>query len=90
MYTTLNIKTEKTLKAKVQKIAEELGVPLSTIVNAFLKQFARDREIAFSATLKPSPVLGRILEEIEEDTKKGKNISRPFNSVDEFINELEK
>ena len=37
--TILNIKTDKKLKAEAQKVSAELGVPLSTVVNAFLKQF---------------------------------------------------
>ena len=48
-HTILNIKTDKKLKAEAQKIAGEIGVPLSTVINAFLKQFVRDKEITFSA-----------------------------------------
>jgi addiction module RelB/DinJ family antitoxin len=46
--TILNIKTDKALKSAAQETAKELGVPLSTIVNAFLKQFVRDQEVTYS------------------------------------------
>ncbi len=42
-HTILNIKTDKKLKADAQKVAAELGVPLTTVMNSFLKQFVRDK-----------------------------------------------
>ena len=48
-HTILNVKTDKKLKAEAKKVSEELGVPLSTVINAFLKQFVRDKEITLSA-----------------------------------------
>jgi len=47
-HTILNIKTDKKLKREAKDLATELGVPLSTVVNSFLKQFVRDKEITFS------------------------------------------
>ena len=47
--TILNIKTEKKLKELAQKTAKKIGVPLATIMNAFLKQFVISEEITFSA-----------------------------------------
>lgn len=48
MNTTLTIKTKKELRDEVKKTAEKLGLPLGTVVNALLKQFARDKEITLS------------------------------------------
>lgn len=48
MYTLINIKTEKDLKLSAQSVAKKIGVPLSTVINSFLKQFVRDEEVTFS------------------------------------------
>ena len=48
MDTTLTIKTKKELKSAAQNIADALGVPLTTIINAMLRQFVRDKEITLT------------------------------------------
>lgn len=45
MTTTLTIKTDKKLRDDAKKVAHSLGVPLTTAVNAMLKQFVRDRRL---------------------------------------------
>ncbi len=76
--TILNIKTDKKLKKAAQEMAEELGVPLSTAINAFLKQFVREKELVLSADRRtPTPYLQRILKEAEEEYARGK-ASGPF------------
>ena len=46
--TLISIKVDKEVKEKAQEIARELGFTLSAIVNAYLKQFIRTREVYFS------------------------------------------
>ncbi len=48
MDTTLLLKTTKALKNEASQVAKELGVPLTTVLNAYLRQFVRDREIRIS------------------------------------------
>lgn len=73
--TILNIKTDKILKKAAQETAEELGIPLSTAINAFLKQFVREKEIVLSADkLKPTPYLQSILKEADEEFIRGEAI----------------
>ena len=70
--TILNIKTDANLKRAARETAEELGVPLSTAINAFLKQFVRGRELILSAdALKPTPYLRSILTEADEEYRRG-------------------
>ena len=86
--TILNVKTDKKLKADAQKVAAELGVPLSTVVNAFLKQFVRDKEITFSANeYRPTPYLIDLIEEAEREYEAGET-SGPFETADEMIKYL--
>ena len=48
MNTTLTIKTKKELRDEVKQTAEKLGIPVTTAINALLKQFVRDKEIVLS------------------------------------------
>lgn len=87
-HTILNIKTDKKLKADAQKVAAEIGVPLSTVMNAFLKQFVRDKEVTFSANeYRPTPYLERILEEAEAEYKAGET-SGPFITAEDLMKHL--
>jgi addiction module RelB/DinJ family antitoxin len=76
--TILNIKMDKTLKEEARKTAEELGIPLSTAINAFLKNFVREKEITLSAnTDMPTPYLQKVIKEAEEEYVVGES-SGPF------------
>ena len=48
MNTTILLKTDKELKNEASRVAKELGVPLTTVMNAYLRQFVRDRRISLS------------------------------------------
>ena len=47
----LNIRTDKEVKAKAEKIFEELGLNMSTAVNIFLRQVIRENGIPFDVKL---------------------------------------
>ncbi len=86
-YTILNVKTDKKLKAEAKKVSAELGVPLSTVVNAFLKQFIRDKEITFSASkYRPTPYLAKLIDEARTEYKSGDTVE-PMDAGD-FIKHL--
>lgn len=87
MKTILNIKMEKELKEAAQETSKELGIPLSTAVNVFLKQFVRDRKLTISASCKPSPYLQKIIKESEKEYKDG-DFHGPFDSAEEMIKSL--
>lgn len=86
MKTILNIKTDKALKLEAQKIAEEFGIPLGTILNAFLRQFVRNKSLNLDISYQPSKYLMDIIKESEEDLKKG-NFTGPL-SAEDFIKHL--
>ena len=85
MKTLLNIKTDKEVKRGVKKIAEEIGVPLSTIINAYLKQLLRERRVNFALPLRPNAKTAKLLRKAHEDYKKGKNISPAFETAEDAI-----
>lgn len=80
----LNIKTDKEIKIKAKELAEELGLSLSAIINAFLKQFVRNKSVCFDAVPRMSKKLERNITKAECDLKQGKNISPPFSSPKEI------
>lgn len=86
-HTILNVKTDKKLKSEAKKVADELGVPLSTVVNAFLKQFVREKEITLSVNrYRPTPYLEQILEEAKADLRSN-NVAK-FGSGSDLLDHL--
>lgn len=75
MKTVINIKADKDIKIKARKIAEELGLSLSAVINAYLKQFVRNKSVYFSTTPSMSKELEDILGGIDIDIKRKKNLS---------------
>lgn len=85
--TILNIKTDKTLKKQAQEVASELGVPLGTAINAFLKQFVREKEITLSfGGDVPNSYLQKIIIESENEYLRGES-GGPY-TKEGFINHL--
>lgn len=80
MKTMINIKTEVDVKKQAKKVADELGLPLGTLINAYLKEFIRTKEARFSILPQMTPRLEKILEGVERDLKTGRNLSPIFSS----------
>lgn len=84
MKTVINIKTDKEVKRTAKKIASDLGLSLSAVLNAYLKHFVREKEIQFAITPKMTPEFRELLKEVEVDIKNKKNISPAFSSAKEM------
>ncbi len=82
--TMINIKTDKKVKEEAQKLAEELGFTLSSFVTASLKQFIRTRSVHFSADYPMTPLLEKLIEEVEQDVKEKSNLSLIFSTGKEM------
>ena len=80
MKTVINIKTDKDIKELAQKTAGDLGLSLSALINAYLRQFVRTKEAYFTLSPKMSPALENLLGKIEIDIQRNKNISHGFSS----------
>lgn len=74
MNTTILLKTDKALKDEASRVAREMGVPLTTVMNAYLRQFVRDRSISLSIEPQLSSKKLRELIAISDEMDKGKNI----------------
>lgn len=90
MYTAvINIKTEPETKKKAQAVAQEIGVSLSGLINAYLKELVRTKKVEFNAGEEPSAYLIRTIKKAEENYKKG-NTSPLFRTGEEAVKWLEK
>lgn len=87
MKTQVNIKIDTVIKKTAQKRAKELGLSLSSVVNATLSQFARTGELELSSTPKITPYLERIVEEARCEYKEGKT-SGPFDNPQDLMKHL--
>jgi len=92
--TTINIKADADVKKRAQKTAEKLGLPLSVVVNAYLKQFIRTGEVYFSLG-KPEgelkPAAKKRLDKLTKEARAGKNLSPAFENgkdMDAYLNSL--
>jgi len=88
MKTIINIKTDKEVKENAQKVAADLGLTLSAVVNASLKQFIRSKEVYFSAIPRMTPGLEELIGRVQKDYSSGKNISPVFNNAKEALDYL--
>ncbi len=79
--TILSLKTKKQVKALAQMRAEQLGMPLGTIVNAFLRTFGQTGEIHFTVAEPITPKMAKIIREMRADIANGETYG-PFN-IDE-------
>ncbi len=88
MRTVINIKADKEVKKNAQKLASELGISLSAVINAYLKQFIRNKAVYYgiapTMTLELEDAIGRV----EKDIDNKKNISHRVSSEKELKNHL--
>lgn len=84
MNTTLTVKTSKKLRDDAKKTADELGVPLTTIVNAMLKQFVREKMIHLAVHPVPKASKIREWDKISDEADAGRGITGSFQTFEEL------
>lgn len=87
--TVINIKIDKKLKKEAQKTAQDLGLPLGTIINAQLRDLVREKRMVFSIPLVPNARTRKRLERIDKDIQEGRNVDGPFRTGEEIQNYLD-
>ncbi len=84
--TVLNVKIDKDLKEQAQATAKSMGLPVSIVVSASLKEFVKTRSITINDEGELKPEVIKELLQISKDAKAGKNISPEFDNLeDSFI-----
>ena len=85
----INVKIDPKVKIQAQKVAADLGLSLSGLLNAYLRNVIRTKEVCFSLNKPeiPSARLIRSIKKAEEDWKKGNYYTA--NSIEEMIEQME-
>lgn len=84
---TLHIRIEPSVKQRAEQTLKELGLSITEAINVFLNQVILNDGIPFEIR---KPRFNKETIQAIEDTKKGENLSKTFDSVDEMFEELDK
>jgi DNA-damage-inducible protein J len=88
MKTTTSVKLDKEVKDQASKLATELGLNLSSVINATLKRFVIERRVSFSAEPELNEKSKKELREAMEDVKNSKNLVGPFSNISDLKKSL--
>lgn len=67
----INIRTDAEIKSQAQAIAENLGLNLSTVINAYLRQLIRTQRVSFGLNEEPTDYLLETLRSSRKDIEEG-------------------
>jgi len=85
MNSVLHVKLEKQLKEDAQEAAKALGLPLSTVIKAALRDFVRTRSVTISDTPRLKSQVEKDLIKLSKEAKENKNLSPEFSDVTEAL-----
>lgn len=89
-YAVVVTKVDPQVKKDAQKIAEKMGLSLTSVINRYLKHFITTKTITFSAQDEiPNEYLIKTIKQAEKDWKAGKG-SPIFKTGEEAVAWLEK
>lgn len=89
-YAVVTTKIDPQTKREAMRTADDLGLPLSVVIKAFLKQFIRTKSVTFGVSAEePSEYLRDIITQAEKNLRAGKH-SPTFNTGEEAIAYLKK
>jgi len=84
MSTVLHVKLDEDLKKEAQAAAKDIGLPLSTIVSANLKEFVRSRSVTISDTPVIKPELEQeLLDLAKKSLEERTDLSPAFSTTEE-------
>lgn len=90
--TTLHIPIDKNIRAKLETKAKRLGFDSAqAYIRVWAKAEAENRILSFDDDDwgEPSPAALERLNRTAEDAKQGRDVSRPFSSVDDMMTHLD-
>ncbi|OGY37313.1 MAG: hypothetical protein A3E36_02460 [Candidatus Andersenbacteria bacterium RIFCSPHIGHO2_12_FULL_45_11b] len=85
----INIKIDPKTKKAAQKVAEDLGFSLSSLVKAYLRDLIKTKTVHFAIPEEPSQYLLKILAESDADIKAGRvRTFKNFAEEKRFLEEM--
>jgi DNA-damage-inducible protein J len=86
--TSMNVRLDVGTRQQLQALADDLGIPATSLVVANIKQMLRSGEVRLTTTLEPTPYLEEIMRRTDKDIADGKNLSGPFDTVEAMLADL--
>ena len=83
--TTINVRIDEDVKKGLEKFCSEVGLNVSVAVNMFAKAVIREQRLPFDVALN---MPNAETKEAIDDVKNRKNLSKPFSSVGELMEDL--
>ena len=89
-YAVVSVKLDPKTKKEAQKAAAKVGVPLSTILKGYLKDFIKTETVTFSAREPeiPNARTARIIRQAQKNRKEGK-ASPVFDNAEDMFKYLD-
>jgi addiction module RelB/DinJ family antitoxin len=84
----LNVKVDEQIKKRAQAVAGGFGIPLSTLVNAYLIELANTGQIHFSTVEPMTEKMEKIVEAAQREIAQGET-SGPFETLEELFEHLD-
>ena len=84
----INFKTDTSTKQKAHQVAEQLGIPLSNLLNAYLHELATTGSVHFSVAEPMTKKMEAMIAQAEQEIAAGK-VSGPFETVEEMFAHLD-
>lgn len=82
--TVVNVRVNPVVKRKAKKLAGQIGVSLSDVINNALRYFIQTKKITFSTSYEPSDYLIKSLKESKKNIKEGW-VSPSFDNANDAI-----
>lgn len=79
----MSFRINEVTKKDFENVCEELGMNPTTALTIFIKKMCREHRIPFEVSLYNSETLKAL-----DETRLNKNLSRPFDSVEELFEDL--
>jgi len=85
---TVNFKTDELTKKRAQDISGQLGIPLSSLLNAYLHELVASKSVRFSIAEPMTKKMELVIAQAEKEIAAGE-VSGPFASTDELFTHLD-
>ena len=85
---TINFKTDEATKRKAQQVANDIGIPLSNLLNAYIYELARTGSVHFTTVEPMTEKMGKAIEQAEREIKNGQ-VSEAFENIEDLFKHLD-
>ena len=83
--TSMSIRLDSEVKEQAQQVFNHLGMDMTTAINIFLRQAIQYQGLPFDVRLDDR---GKLLLQVVTDVEQNRNMSQPFESVSDLMEDL--